>query len=103
MSDESELVFETDLDAPPEKVWRALTVTEYLDRWLQPPADTKLEFVSSNANSVLTYRLSGAKDASILTLEIAPNEQGGTYFRLTHAPIAANGNDPVPETMMLAA
>jgi uncharacterized protein YndB with AHSA1/START domain len=32
----SELVFETVLDAPPEKVWRAITIPEFRARWLQP-------------------------------------------------------------------
>ena len=31
-----EVRFETELDAPPEKVWRALTVPEFVARWLMP-------------------------------------------------------------------
>jgi len=30
------LTFDFDLDAPPEKVWRALTVPAFVDRWLTP-------------------------------------------------------------------
>ena len=38
MSDTNDdLVFETTLDAPPDKVWRALTIPEYLERWLDRP------------------------------------------------------------------
>ena len=103
MSDTPELVYETDLDAPPEKVWRALSVPDYLDRWLQPPADAKLELVSVKANSLLTYRISEPQNESFVTFEIEENKRGGTLFRLTHVPAAANNNEPVPQTLMLAA
>jgi len=103
MSDTPELVFETDLDAPPEKVWRALSVPEYLDRWLQPPADAKLELVTVKDNSLLTYRLSERQNESVVTFEIEENGRGGTFFRLTHAPVAANSNELVPQPLMLAA
>ena len=36
MIDTDALVFECALDAPREKVWRALTIPEYLERWLKP-------------------------------------------------------------------
>jgi uncharacterized protein YndB with AHSA1/START domain len=112
MTDETQtLVFETTLDAPPEKVWRALTIPEYLERWLQPPADAEISVVASDENRSLTYRwrepgegIAAAPEESLVTFEIAPREDGGTWFRLTHAPLAvpaaANSNEPV---MMLAA
>jgi hypothetical protein len=103
MSNENELVFETELDAPPEKVWRALTVPEYLDRWLQAPADAKVELVKAQDYSLLTYRVSDADDESIVTFELSRQENGNTWFRLTHAPVAANSNEPVHQTLMLAA
>lgn len=114
MSDsETELVFETVLDAPPEKIWRALTIPEYRDRWLQPPDGVNLQLVTVNANSLLTYcweeRRSGNVDdveQSFVTIELTPNENGTTGFRLTHAPVlipvAANSND-TSTTMMRAA
>jgi uncharacterized protein YndB with AHSA1/START domain len=112
MTDETQtLVFETTLDAPPEKVWRALTIPEYLERWLQPPEDAEISVVASDENRSLTYRwrepgegITAAPEESLVTFEIAPREDGGTWFRLTHAPLAvpaaANSNEPV---MMLAA
>jgi|SRR5215217_812537 len=104
------LVFETELDAPPEKVWRALSIPEYLERWLQPPADAELSVVASDENRSLTYRwrepgegAAVAPEESLVTFEISPNDEGGTRFRLTHAPVvvpaAANSNEP----LMLAA
>ncbi len=114
MSDsETELVFETVLDAPPEKIWRALTIPEYRDRWLQPPDGVSLHLVRVNANSLLTYsweerRPGDENDAerSFVTIELTPNGNGKTGFRLTHAPVlipaAANGNEATA-TMMRAA
>ena len=48
------LVFETELYAPPEKVWRALSIPAYLDRWLQKPADAEISVVDSDENRSLT-------------------------------------------------
>lgn len=113
MTDKDALVFECALDAPPEQVWRALTVPEYLERWLQAgPDKIALAVVTAEENKSLTYRwrdsgqgaIVGAED-SVVTFELAPMRDGGTWFRLTHAPIAipvaANGNLPV--AMLLAA
>ena len=106
MSEEAELVFETVLDAPPEKIWRALTIPEYRDRWLQPPDDVSLDLVMVNANSLLTYSWKERNQESLVTIELTPNEDGTTGFRLTHAPVsipaAANSND-VAQIMMRAA
>ena len=107
---EEALVFECALDAPPEKVWRALTIPEYLERWLKPEKDLDLAVVTSEENKSLTYRwreagqgaVVGMED-SLVTFELTPTTDGGTWFRLTHAPmampVAANGNEP----MMMAA
>src|SRR5690606_33664116 len=97
------LVFECALDAPPEKVWRALTVPEYLERWLKPEQALDLTVLTAEKNKSLTYRwreagqgvVAGMED-SIVTFELTPTHGGGTWFRLTHAPMAvptaANSN-----------
>ncbi|MEO9297460.1 SRPBCC domain-containing protein [Devosia alba] len=111
-SDVDELVFECSLDAPPEQVWRALTIPEYLARWLQPAEDVELALVRVDENKSLTYRWrEGGQGAalssgdSLVTFELTPTLDGGTWFRLTHVPLAvpaaANGNQAGP--MMLAA
>jgi uncharacterized protein YndB with AHSA1/START domain len=109
---DSELVFECALDAPPEKVWRALTIPEYLKRWLKPKQSIDLAVVTAEENRSLTYRwresgqgaIVGAED-SLVTFELTPMLDGGTWFKLTHAPIAipvaANSNYRGP--LMLAA
>ena len=112
MTAEDAVVFECALDAPPEKVWRALTIPEYLERWLKPVREIDLTVLTSEENKSLTYRwrecgqgaISGAED-SIVTFELTPTTDGGTWFKLTHAPIAvpvaANRNASGP--IMLAA
>jgi len=123
------LVFECALDAPPEKVWRALTIPEYVERWLAPggveadengmslaeagPAERiDCTVMTAETNRRLTYRwreagagaIVGAED-SVVTFELTPMEDGGTWFRLTHkpmaVPVAANSNLAGP--VMLAA
>ena len=112
MTDTEALVFECALDAPPEKVWRALTVPEYLERWLRPAEAIDLSVVTAEENRSLTYRwresgqgaIVGAED-TLVTFELTPTGDGGTWFRLTHAPVvmpvAANSNTAGP--MMMAA
>jgi uncharacterized protein YndB with AHSA1/START domain len=104
---ENELVFETVLDAPPDKVWRALTIPEYRDRWLQRPDDVSVELETVDANNVLTYRWKERDEESLVTIELTPQESGRTGFRLTHAPLvmptAANTNEPLTTMLMRAA
>ena len=112
MSEVDELVFECALDAPPEKVWRALTVPEYLKRWLKPSQDIDLAVLTAEENVSLSYRwreagqgaVAGVED-SVVTFELSPTDDGRTWFRLTHAPVlvpvAANGNAAGP--MLMAA
>jgi len=108
MSDE--LVFECELDAPVEKVWRALTVKDYLERWLKLEDAAELAVVTAEENVSLTYRwrdggqgaVVGAED-SLVTFELSATDEGGTWFRLTHAPVtvpvAANENETGPVMM----
>lgn len=113
MSETDELVFETGLDAPPEKVWRALTVPEYLDRWLDKPAYAEVERITADEPNSVTFRwrerdAQGAQtDLSFVTFELTPRDEGGTWFRLTHRPAAvpapANNNETQTAMLMRAA
>lgn len=112
MTDTDALVFECALDAPPDKVWRALTIPEYLERWLRPEKDLDLAVVTSEENRSLTYRwreagqgaIMGMED-SLVTFELTPTSDGGTWFKLTHAPVAVPvaANSNVAGAMMMAA
>jgi uncharacterized protein YndB with AHSA1/START domain len=81
----SELVFEVDLDAPPDKVWRALSIPELRERWL-PGALADAEPESSSPGADICYRLRDKEPPfleSVVTFEVAPNEAGGATLRIT--------------------
>ena len=112
---DGEIVVECGLDAPAERVWRALSIPELAADWLGavPAANSNgedgpansFEIVESKPFSRLTYRWrDGSPDArggdSFVTVEIAPRGPRNTWFRLTHRPpamrpAAANGNTPM--------
>jgi uncharacterized protein YndB with AHSA1/START domain len=93
------LVFECDLEEPPEKVWRALTEPELLEAWLdnrksRGTDSTDYEILSAEPHRLLRYRWrdrergsgdNGAREMdSVVTVELAPGRAGGTHLRLTH-------------------
>ncbi|MGH8326921.1 MAG: SRPBCC family protein [Steroidobacteraceae bacterium] len=101
------LVFECDFDEPPEKVWRALTEPRLLEAWLTTdasqgtdPREEKTappqspEILTAEPHRLLRYgwrdRDSGVGDTggrevhSVVTVELAPGQLGGTHLRLTH-------------------
>lgn len=118
MSDEApepqteKLVFEYELDADPEKVWRAIRIEEYREKWLPADALTIEEVVSAVPGQEVRYRLRDDTPPfleSVVTFRIFPNPAGGTTLRILHElpdrstgskMIAANSNTPL---LMLAA
>ena len=96
-----QLVFAYQLDAPPEKVWRALSIPAFRERWL--PA--QVEALSSVPGEEVRYRLKEEEPPfleSVVTFQLAPNE-GGTELRIIHSltdarligtPAPANSNQP---------
>ena len=106
------LVFEFDLDAEPEKVWRAISQEDHRNVWL-PQTDTAAsDVLSAVPGQEVRVRLRDDEPPhleSVVTFRIRPNQAGGTTLRIVHEladhrlarPMqAANGNAP---TMMLAA
>lgn len=97
-----QLVFEYQLDAPPEKVWRALSIPAFRERWL--PAE--VEALSGVPGEEMRYRLREDEPPfleSVVTFQLAPNE-GGTELRIIHSltdarlietPAPANSNQPL--------
>jgi len=112
ISDKPVLTYEYELDAPPEKVWRALTVPEFLQRWLVPPSPAcdgeqtaALILLESETGRYVRYAMGERRDepaGDIVTFLIDPNDAGGTTFRIVHEArpaakllvTAANGNRP---------
>lgn len=99
------IVFECELEAPPAKVWRALTVPQYLERWLapndfEPEEGKRFSFYTPDADG-------GKVDCEVLTIDperalafswqpeqgprsevefvLLPTVQGGTLLRLVHS------------------
>ena len=85
--EEAEIALEYELDAAPEKVWRAIAVAAFRERWL-PEADlAEPEPIASIPGVEIRYRMreDGAPFAeSTVTFRIEPGPQGGTLFRVFH-------------------
>jgi len=102
-----------ELDAPPEKVWRAISIAEFREKWLPKEALADPQSLSETPGKEIRYKL--RDDAppyleSTVTFTIAANASGGTSLRIVHeltgaaferlAKTVANSNSP---TLMLAA
>ncbi|WP_439496761.1 SRPBCC family protein [Bosea sp. (in: a-proteobacteria)] len=103
---EQRLVLDYRLRAPPEKVWRALSIPEFRERWLPAEALAGPEPVSCVPGQELQYRMREDQPPfleSTVTFQIRPGE-GGTQLRIIHRlddaagaavqPSAANSNRP---------
>ncbi|CCD95895.1 conserved hypothetical protein, Bet v1-like superfamily [Bradyrhizobium sp. ORS 375] len=99
------LVLDYDLDAPPEKVGRALSIPALRDSWL-PDGDLAHDApISATPGEEVSYRMRDDEPPfleSIVTFQLTPNAVGGTRLRIIHgpavtramarAPTAANSN-----------
>ena len=108
----SDLVLEYELDAPPEKVWRAISIAAFRDKWLPKGDLVDDEPVFSAPGEEIRYKMRDSEPPfleSIVTFQLEPDAGGGTILRIIHGltdarlaqpPVAANSNRPV---MMRAA
>ena len=115
------LVFECDLEEPPEKVWRALTEPALLAAWLSTEesgaghdrgarqvGSSECEILTAEPHRLLRYRWrdresavaerSGEEVHSVVTVELAPRPTGGTHLRLTHGEFRLVSVAPVTTT-----
>jgi uncharacterized protein YndB with AHSA1/START domain len=114
------LSFEYQLDAPPAKVWRALTIPEYVARWLvapdseasaperAAPESGSLRLLDCEPNRSVRYgwREDGSSfGETIVTFRLAANDVGGTTFSIVHELSAAPRERPANSNrpMLLAA
>lgn len=97
------LVLEYEFDAPPAKVWRAVTIPALRERWLPDCDLAGAEPESSIPGEEVHYRLREPEPPfreSRVIFRIEPNEDGGTRFRIIQQacdigakqPQAANSN-----------
>jgi uncharacterized protein YndB with AHSA1/START domain len=98
------LVFDYELDAPPEKVWRALSIAEFREKWLPKAALADAGPVRSVPGEEIGYRMRDDEPPflhSIVTFQLRPSADGGTRLKIIHRldrsaqlelPRAANNN-----------
>ncbi|WP_064693930.1 SRPBCC family protein [Rhizobium aegyptiacum] len=104
---------EFDLGDSPQKVWRAISIPEFRERWLPKEALVDPDAVTVTPGHEVRYKLRDNSPPfleSTVTFTITPNATGGTCLRIVHeltdarfgrmAGAAANSNSP---PLMLAA
>jgi uncharacterized protein YndB with AHSA1/START domain len=91
MSDTPEaLVFEADLEAPPEKVWRAIATPELREAWLGEPETGRAEILREDPGERLDLAWPTREGDSLVSFEIADGENGGTHLTIVHRALAPN-------------
>ena len=91
MSDDPDaLVFEADLDAPPEQVWRALATPELREAWLGEPDAGPAEIVRADPGSRLDLTWPTREGDSLVSFEIEDGKGGGTRLTIVHRALAPN-------------
>jgi uncharacterized protein YndB with AHSA1/START domain len=81
-----DLVLEFELDAPPEKVWRAISIPAVRRRWLPKGDLAEAEPVSSKPGKEIRYRMRDGEPPfleSIVTFQVIPIA-AGTRLRIVH-------------------
>jgi uncharacterized protein YndB with AHSA1/START domain len=90
MSDQDDvLVFEADLDAPPEKVWRAVATPQLREAWLGRPETGAAEVAGAEPGRRLDLVWPTREGKSLVSFEIDAGEDGGSRLTITHRPPAA--------------
>ena len=83
----TDLVLEFELDAPPEKVWRAISIPAVRRKWLPEGDLAEGEPVSSKPGQEIRYRMRDGEPPfreSVVTFQLIPNAVGGTRLRIIH-------------------
>lgn len=95
---EAEIVLDYELEAPPEKVWRAVAMPEFRDRWLPSGdlVDGEPRAVEPGRRISFAMREQDFPHAqSIVTFELRPSGTGGTRFRIVHSTAAPRSGGPL--------
>jgi len=86
-----------ELNAPIEKVWRALSVPEIRQAWLGEPDAGPAEVAGSRAGERLDLVWPTHGGESLVSFEVSPAEGGGARLVITHrAPQTALFPPPLP-------
>ncbi len=92
-------------DAPPEKVWRAVSIAQYRERWL-PGADlVKDEPVSVDEGRAVSYHMRDSApphEESVVTFCLEADGSGGTRLEIEQRILATPANSNDAPVMMAA-
>lgn len=81
------LVLEYELDASPQKVWRAISLAEFRENWLPHAELSDAEAHIITPEQVVSYRMRDNTPPfleSVVTFQISPNTIGGTSLKIIH-------------------
>jgi uncharacterized protein YndB with AHSA1/START domain len=95
-----DLVLEYELDAPPEKAWRAISIPAFRDRWLPKEALVRAEPVSLAPGEEIRYSIREDEPPfleSVVTFQVRPNADGGTRLRIIHGLVSSRRAPQVPQ------
>jgi uncharacterized protein YndB with AHSA1/START domain len=84
------LVFECELDAPPEKVWRAIATPELREAWLGEPEAGPSEVTRADPGERLDLTWPTHDGETLVSFEIAGGADGGTHLTIVHRALAPN-------------
>jgi uncharacterized protein YndB with AHSA1/START domain len=83
LTEDDAVVFEVDLDAPPEKVWRAIATPEFREAWLGEPETGAAEVTVVDEPDRLDLVWPTREGDSLISFEISP-AKGGSHLTITH-------------------
>ncbi|WP_139973450.1 hypothetical protein [Ochrobactrum sp. CGA5] len=84
---EKGIELEYELDAAPQKVWRAISIPEFRENWLPSEALADQEPASCKPGEEISYRMRESEPPfleSMVTFRIVPGDSGGTFLRIIH-------------------
>lgn len=84
---EKGIELEYEIDEPPQKVWRAISIPEFRENWLPKEALADPEATSLTPGQEVRYRMRESDPPfleSVVTFRISPNATGGTSLRIIH-------------------
>lgn len=100
-----DLVLEYELDAPLGKVWQAISVPAFRDKWLPKGELAEAGPASSEPGAEIRYIMRDNEPPfleSVVTFQVSPGARGGTKLKIIHElvdarlerllPRAANNN-----------